>query len=233
MRYRIGVAVTFLLASAFALQGQVNMYKIQLNPSGAMVSLEEPKLENKKYVFRAWPDGGQTHLKQGLVRNITQLTGGRRDTIYQIELVPLGTITARDIPTLKGNIYLFHGWRDGNLMSLRQADMRTVTVLTGDEAFWVEQGLMGETKVSSLSMQGMNKVVEIGTPSSQASSTQAGARNLNTLATNGYSRISGAPAGNEGQPGVSNAWGPANATVNSPGGFPRMPAATDGHEPPH
>jgi hypothetical protein len=237
MKYRIGVAVVILLASAFALRGQVNMYRIQLNPSGHMVSLDQPNRIDGKYVFHAWPDGAATSLKQSDVRNITQLTGPAHDTIYQIELVPSGTITARDNPTLRGSTYTFHTWQLGTLMSLRVTDVSRISPMTGDRAFWIEQGLEGGTKTGNLAMQGMNHVVEIGTPAETANSSQAGPRNLNSVGSRGTdnSGISGAPAGNwtyEGQPGVADAWGPANATVNSPGDVPTMPAATNGGAPP-
>ena len=233
MRYRIGMAAAVLLTVAFALRGQANMYRIELTPSGAMVSLNQPVLMGGKYVFRAWPDGAQTSLRQTLVRKITQLTGPTHETIYQIDLIPSGTFVARDNPVLKGKTYVFHTWRDGTFTSLRQTDVRKITPLTGDQAFWVEQGLMGETNIGNFAMQGTSRVIEIGSPAMQGGSSQAGPTNLSAV---GNSGISGAPAyGNwqyQGTPGTSDAWGPANATVGSPGGVPRMPAATDGREPP-
>ncbi len=237
MRNRIGVVAMALLACTFALEAQQNMYKIKLNPSGSMVSLDKPALVGGKYVFHAWPNGEQTALRQAMVLAITQLTGPTQDTIYQIELTPSGTMTARDNPTLKGNTYVFHDWRDGTLMSLRQSDVRKITPLTGDKAFWVEQGLMGEKKIGNFAMQGTNSVVEIGTPPASGGSSQAGPTNANAVGhrggTGSNSGISGAPAGNwqyEGTPGTADAWGPANATMNN--GVPTMPAATDGSAPP-
>jgi hypothetical protein len=235
MRNRIGVAAALLLACTFALQAQQSMYKIKLNPSGSMVSLDKPVLMDGKYVFRAWPNGEQTALRQAMVLTITQLTGPTQETIYQIELIPSGTMTARDNPTLKSSTYVFHDWRDGTLMSLRKSDVKKITPLTGDKAFWVEQGLMGEKKIGNLSLQGTNSVVEIGTPPSSAGGSQAGPTNANAVGRRGgisnTSGINGAPAGNwqyQGTPGTADAWGPANATVASPGDVPTMPAATDG-----
>jgi hypothetical protein len=234
MRNRIGVAAMALLACAFALQAQQNMYKIELDPSGSMVSLNKPVLMGGKYVFSAWPDGEQTSLKQALVRKITPLTGPTQ-TIYQLELIPSGTMTARDKPTLKGTTYVFHTWRDGTLMSLRQSDVRKITPLTGNKAFWVEQGIEGASSIGNLALQGTNKVVVIGTPPTPRGSSQAGPTNANAVGRHGgisnTSGINGAPVGNwqyEGTPGVADAWAPANATVSSPGGAPMMPAATDG-----
>jgi hypothetical protein len=240
MRNRIGVAAAaILLSCAFALQGQQSMFKIELDPSGAMVALDQPVLMGGKYVFHAWPDGEQTSLKQAVVRKITRLTGPTHETIYQVELLPSGAMTARDNPVLKGNTYVFHDWRDGTLMSLRKSDVKKITPLTGDKAFWIEQGLMGEKKIGNLAIQGTNSVVEIGTPPTPRGSSQAGPTNANAVGRRGgignTSGISGAPAGNwqyEGTPGVADAWAPANATVSSPGDAPTMPAATNGSPPP-
>jgi len=221
MRNRIGVAATVLFACAFAVQGQVNMFKIELVPSGTMVSMNEPVLKDGTYVFSSWPDRTLTTLKSMRVRKITRLTGAVRDTVYQVDLIPSGKVIARDNPVLTGNRYVFHTWRDRRCMSLRPADVRKITALTGDKAFWAEQEVMGESQISSLAMQGTANVVEIGTPATQAGSSQAGPSNLNALGSN-----SGENASSnwyyEGTPGVSDAWAPANATVNSPGDVPRM-----------
>ena len=148
------------------------------------------------------------------------------ETVYQIELLPSGTMLAKDSPALmSNNTYVFHKWQDGTLMSLRKTDVKTINTLTGDQAFWATQQLDGASKIDNLAMQGASKVVVIGTPP-VVDSSQAGASNL--------SSINGAPAGNwsyQGQPGVSDAWGPANATMNN--GVPTMPAATNGGAPPN
>ncbi len=231
MRNRIVVAAA-LLACAFAIQAQQTMYKIKLNPSGSMVSLDKPVLLNGKYVFHAWPHGEQTALRQALVLNIAPLTGPQKP-IYQVDLTPSGKVYAKDNPTLKGNTYVFHAFRDGTLMSLRQSDVKKVTMLTGDDAFWVEQGIDGESSIGNLAIEGTSRVVEIGTPPA-VNSAQAGRSNLSSVSGSG-SGINGAPAGNwqyQGTPGTADAWGPANATVASPGDVPTMPAATNGSSAP-
>jgi hypothetical protein len=236
MRNRIGIAA-IVLACAFSLQAQQNMFRIELVPSGSMVALNQPVLQGGVYTFKAWPDGAPTNLRQALVKRVTPLTGPQ-ETIYQIDLVPTGTVTARDNPVLKGNSYVFHTWRDGTLMSLRTTDIKRITALTGDKAFWAEQRINGERNISgNLAMQGTSSVVVIGTPPTPPGSSQAGATNMSDWNGPGSSGISGAPVyGNwqyEGTPGVSDAYAPANATVRSEGDVPRMPAATEGREPPH
>ena len=128
---------------------------------------------------------------------------------------------------------MFHSWNGANLMSLRQSDVKKITALTGDDAFWAAQHAEGESSIAgNLALEGTSRVVEIGTPPAQ-STAQAGRSSLNSVGQ-GPSGISGAPAyGNweyQGTPGVSDAWSPANATMNN--GVPTMPAATDGGSPP-
>jgi hypothetical protein len=205
------------------------MFKIELVPSGIMVSMNEPVLKDGTYAFSSWPDRTLTTLKQMRVRRITRLTGRVHDTVYQVELIPSGKVIARDNPVLTGNRYVFHTWRDGKCMSLRPADVRKITALTGDKAFWAEQGVMGASQIGNFAMPGGGKFVEIGSPATPGGSSQAGPSNLNA--------VGGTPNyGNwqyEGAPGVSDAWAPANATVRSPGDVPRMSAATDGSSAPH
>ncbi|HTR04743.1 MAG TPA: hypothetical protein VMN82_16265 [Thermoanaerobaculia bacterium] len=228
MRFRAGIAATLLVAVACVCQAQTGprMYRIHLNPSGTMVSLDQPVLMNGKYVFHAWPDGEQTALRQALVSKIDPLTGPTQGTVYQLDLNPSGTLLARDVPTLKGSAYVFHAWRGAELMSLRQSDVRKITPLTGDAAFWAIERANGEKSIGgTLSMQGTSSVVAIGTPPGQNTS-QAG--------RSGLSSVSGAPSnGNwtyQGTPGVSDAWSPANATMSN--GVPTMPGATNGTAPP-
>ncbi len=234
MKNRIGLAAAFLLACASLVQGQQNLFKIELVPSGAMVSLNEPALTGGTYVFNAWPDGGSTKLPQTRVKKITRLTGAAASTIYEIALLPSGAMTAKDKPTLKNGMYVFHEWLSGDLMSLQQKDVRTITPMSGDKAFWIEQGLQGLSKNANLAMEGSEHLVVIGTPPTGGNSSQAGRSNLNAVGgKNGTTGINGAPVGNwqyQGTPGVSDAYAPANANLNN--GVPTMPGATNGTAPP-
>lgn len=237
MRNRIGVAATVLLACAFALRGQENMFRIDLVPSGAMVSLNQPILKGGKYVFRSWPEGAITSLKQARVRKITRLTGPTDDLLYQVDLIPSGTVTARDNPTPKGNIYVFHTWREGTYISVRQANVRKITPVTGDQAFRIEQGLQGTVQIANLPMQGTNRVLEIGTPPTQGRSSQAGPNSLSSvgarsgsgLGTGFYSSVvpgetqAYGNSANDYQVGSTYAYAPANAVQSSPGAPPEAP----------
>jgi len=236
MRNRIVAAAALLFVCALALPAQQNMYKLELQAKGTSataISLDQPNLIAGRYVFHAWPDGAFTSIPQAAVVKLTRLTGKNNDTIYKIELNPTGTLIARDAPVLKGATYVFHNRLGGNLMSVRESDVRQITMLSGDEAFWVIQGLEGESSIDNLALRGTNRIVEIGTPSARNNTAQAGPGNLSDMNA-GPAGISGAnPYGNwtyQGTPGVSDAWSPANATMR--GGVPTMPAATNGMNPP-
>jgi hypothetical protein len=225
IRTLLGV-VLFVSAVSLQAQQKPSLYKIDLVPSGSMVALGAPVVVGQNYAFSAWPDAGFTQIPQARVKRITQLAGWAAETVYRIDLLPSGTVIAKDNPTLKGNTWVFHAFRGGSLTSLRKSDVRGIRPITGDEAFWIEQQMAGEVTIGGpLAMEGGGQVVVVGTPP-QAPSAQAGPQNL--------SQINGAPTyGNwqyQGTPGTSDAYGPANANMS--GGVPTMPAATNGGAPP-
>jgi hypothetical protein len=235
MSSRLAVCAV-LFACAFALEGQQNMFKLELAGKGTTataVSLDEPKLVGDFYVFQAWPDGASVKIPKASVKKMTRLTGKSTETVYQIDLNPSGLALARDLPMLKNGLFVFHTWRAGTLTSVRKADVRRITPLTGEQAFWAEQRQNGEANIGgNFAMEGTNKVISLGTP--PGGSSQAGPGNASDLGRGAASSgISGAPQGNwlyQGTPGVSDAYAPANATMS--GGVPTMPAATDGSAPP-
>ena len=231
MRNRF-VLCAAVFASALSLEGQQNMFRIELVPTGRMVSLNEPTLVNGSYLFRAWPDGETTRLPQNVVRKITRITGKYEDTtVYQVMFYGGGFALARDIPLAKNGMFVFHTWRSGTLTSVRKSEVEKIGTLTGDQAFWVEQGQMGEALIGNLAMEGSAQVISIGTPPGGGS--QAGRNSASSLNQGAPQGISGAPQGNwlyQGTPGVSDAYSPANATMSN--GVPTMPAATNGGSPP-
>jgi hypothetical protein len=225
MRSRsLAVGVLFACALTLRAQEKPSLYKIE-GVSATMVALGAPVIVGTNYAFAAWPDGAYTQIPQARVKRITQLAGWAAETAYRIDLVPSGTVIAKDNPTLKGNTWVFHRYRGGNLTSLRKSDVKGIRPVTGDEAFWIEQQMLGEVNINGpLAMEGASQVVVVGTPP-QGPSSQAGPQSL--------SQVNGAPVGNwqyQGTPGTSDAYGPANATMS--GGVPTMPAATSGTAPP-
>jgi len=145
------------------------------------------------------------------------------EVVYRIDLVPTGRMLARDNPTLNGTTYTFHAFKGGSLMSVRQADVKSVTRLAGLDAFKVHlQEVGGIKQTANLPMQGGGSVEVIGgaPPSSGQGSAGQG------LAGQGAPTTADIPPGNwiyQGVPGVTDAWAPASATVAAPGDVPRAP----------
>ena len=185
------------------------IYQIDLDPSGTAFALGKPVLEGDAYVFKAWPDRAVVHLKQSKVKKITQRTKDiEHEVVYQIDLVPSGRKIAREEPKLKGTTYTFHTWRDGTLMSLRQADVLKVTRVTGVPAFKIQQEERGASLNADLPMQGGGTVTILNTPAEAAPAPAPDP----------------APAGNwtyQGQPGVTDGYAPPSAVVASPGDVPK------------
>jgi hypothetical protein len=128
--------------------------------------------------------------------------------VYQIDLAPSGRKIAREEPTLKGTTYTFRTWREGTLMSLRQADVLKVTKVTGVAAFKIQQEERGASLNADLPMQGGGTVTILNAP---AEAPPAPAPDP-------------APAGNwtyQGQPGVTDGYAPPSAVVASPGDVPK------------
>ena len=233
MRYPAAVTLTALLFSAGGLaqqpgaatpvgtpttakaEGLLEIYQIDLDPSGTAFALGKPVLEGDAYVLTAWPDKAVVHLAKSKVKKITLRTKSLDEyVVYQIDLAPTGRMIARENPTLKGTTYTFHTWRDGKLMSLRQADVKAVTKVTGVPAFKIQQEERGASLNGNLPMQGGGNVTVIGTPADAAPAAPAP-----TPAAGNWSY--------QGQPGVSDAYGPPSAAVASPGDVPKAAPAAD------
>ena len=55
---------------------------------------------------------------------------GAQQALYQIDLVDSGKIVSRDLPTLKGTVYLFHQYPTGTLISVRKSTVKQITKLS-------------------------------------------------------------------------------------------------------
>ena len=133
----------------------LEIYQIDLDPSGTAFALGKPVLEGDAYVFKAWPERTRRPPGASKVKKITQRTKNiDQEVVYQIDLVPSGRLIARENPKLKGTTYIFHTWRDGTLMSMRQADVKKVTKVTGLPAFQIQQEERGASLNADLPMQG-------------------------------------------------------------------------------
>ena len=113
-------------------QQLIEIWRIDLDPTGAAFALGKPKLEGDVYVYRAWPEKEMVRLPKARVKAMTQRTKDlNKETVYVIDLLPTGRLLTREKPKLKTGSYQFHEYKNGALMSLRQADVKKVTLLTG------------------------------------------------------------------------------------------------------
>jgi hypothetical protein len=198
-------------------QGQpplLEIYQIDLDPSGTAFALSKPKQEGDVYVFTAWPEGDMVRLPQAKVKKITQRTKDlNKETVYRIDLVPSGRMIARAEPKVQGGTYVFYRWKDGAFMSLRRSDVKKVARLTALPAFRAQQEELGAALIGNLPMQGGGTVRVI--PAAQPA-PGASAGPSQTPAPGNWIY--------QGVPGVTDAYAPANATVASPGDVPKAPA---------
>jgi hypothetical protein len=190
-----------------AQQPLLEIYQIDLNPSGTGFALSKPVLEGDVYVFKVWPEGDIVRLPKTRVKGITQRTKDlNKEVVYLIELNPTGRQIARENPVRKGKSYVFHTWRDGTLMTLRGADVKKVTRVTGIPAFRIQQEERGAALIGHLPMEGGNARVVNQDPASPAPAPAEG---------------SGTNWSYDGAPGVTDAYAPPSAKVDRPGDVPK------------
>ena len=189
----------------------LEIYQIDLNPSGTGFALTRPVLEGDVYVFKVWPDRSIVRLPRSKVKTMTRRTKDvNGEVLYQIDLVPSGQMYARENPTEKETTYVFHTWREGKLLSVRKTDVRKITRVTGIEAFKIHLQQLGAKAIGNLAMEGGGSVrVLPGGPPAQGSAAEGSTRPGNWI----Y----------DGVPGVTEAWAPPSAVVNSPGDVPKLP----------
>ena len=105
---------------------------------------------------------------------------------------------------VSGTTYTFHAWRNGTLMSARQADVKKVTRLSGLEALKTYLDLFGAKPIGNLAMQGS---ATGPAPAAAQGSAAAPGQPTNWLYM--------------GVPGVSDAWAPPPSVVSAPGDVPK------------
>ncbi len=187
----------------------LEVYQIDLVPTGSGFALTKPVLEGDVYVFKVWPDRATVRLPKSKVKNMVRRTKDVNDQVaYQIDLVPSGQIFARDNPTLKGTTYEFHRWRGGALMSVRKSDVQKITRVAGLDAFRLYLQLFGAKPIDNLPMEG-------GTATMAPAAPPPGSEGV----------VPGQPTNwlYFGVPGVTDAWAPPPAVVSSPGDVPKAP----------
>jgi len=211
-----------VLQKPMAMQSEepLDIWQIDLNPSGTGFALTTPKDEGDAYVFKVWPDRAVVRLPKSRVKKMVRRTKDvNSEAIYQIDLIPSGVRYSREQPTLKGGTYLFHAYHGGTLMSLRQEDVKQVTRVSGMDAFKIHLQQYGAKANADLPMQGGGSVTVIGGPSGGGQGAPPAEPGSDAAAQN-------PPPGNwiyQGVPGVTDAWAPPSATVAYPGDVPKMP----------
>jgi hypothetical protein len=187
--------------------GLFELYQVDLVPTGTGFAVTKPVLQGDVWVFQVWPDRSIVRLAQSKVKKITPRTKQLQSEVaYRIDLAPSGEIFSRDNPALKGRTYTFHRWRGGDLMSLRQTDVKKITRLTPAEIFQAHLQYFGPKPIGNLPMEG-GTVVMPAEPAAPAEGATGAAENWIYYGT----------------PGVDDAWAPGSAVVASPGDVPKAP----------
>ena len=185
----------------------LELYQVDLVPTGTGFAVTKPVLQGDVWVFQVWPDRSTVRLAQSKVKKITPRTKDLQNEVaYRIDLAPSGEMFSRDNPVLKGTTYTFHRWQGGNLMSLRQADVKKITRLTPSEIFQAHLKYFGPKEIRNLPMEGGTAVMP-----AQPAPVEGASSN---------------PPDNwvyYGTPGADDAWAPGNAVVASPGDVPKAP----------
>src|SRR5262249_1444791 len=190
-----------------------DIWQIDLNPSGSGFSLTTPVLEGDVYVFKVWPEGDIVRLPKSRVKNMVRRSRDiNKEFIYQIDLLPTGQMYARDEPKLKGSTYTFHAFRGGSLVSARQADVKSVTKVTGMDAFKIHPRQAGNKDAATPPMQGRTVVGDLSGGQTSPASPSGAAQSMQPTNCIYY-----------GVPGVTEAWAPPSASVAYPGDVPKLP----------
>ena len=105
----------------------IQIYQIDLDPSGRQFAFGKPTLQNEQWVFIQWPDHTVARVPRAQVKTITLWSKDlSKEVIYRIHLLPTGQVIAKDAPVLKNGTFVFHTWVGGKIQSVRQADVRGI-----------------------------------------------------------------------------------------------------------
>jgi hypothetical protein len=190
----------------------LEIWQIDLNPSGTGFALTRPVLEGDVYVFKVWPDRSTVRLPRAKVKNMTRRTQDiNGEVLYQIDLVPTGQMYSRENPTRKETTYVFHTWRENSLMSVRHADVKKITRVAGLEAFKIHLQQLGAKAIDNVPMEGGGTVRVI--PAEPAAAAEEGSAAPGSVRPGNWIY--------DGVPGVTSAWAPPSAVVSSPGDVPK------------
>jgi hypothetical protein len=189
----------------------LDIWQIDLVPTGTGFALTTPVLQGDVYVFKVWPDRETVRLPKSRVKKMVRRTKDiNEEVLWQIDLLPTGQMFSRDEPVQKGTTYEFHRWIGGTLMSLRQADVKKVTRVAGLDAFKLHLQMLGAKAIGNLPMEGGGSVTIVG--GGEHASQGAPPPGQNQTPSNWVYY---------GTPGVTEAWAPPASVIASPGDVPR------------
>ena len=233
MRHRIAL-VAVLLFVAGSLQGQQPapqsapqptpipeapnvVYRVDLEPTGYGFAMGKPVQEGNFWVMTTLPDRTVSRVPVARVKKISRWSNDlNQESIWQIELVPTGVMLSREEPVKKGALYTAKAYKGGSLVSLREADVKKITHLTGMDAFRAQRVAEGSVLITT------------GPPPGPGGGTVRYAPGSGPAPAPGSAPAQSAPGGESnwvyyGVPGESDAYAPGNAVVDAPGGTPMMP----------
>jgi len=190
------------------------VYQVDLEPTGTGFAMGKPVREGDFWVMTTLPDRTVTRVPVARVKKISRWSIDlNQESIWQIDLLPDAVMLSHEEPVKKGALYMVKAFKGGSLTSLREADVKKITHLTGVEAFKAKQKALGAVLITSGPPPGPGggKVHVIGgSPNSPAPAQD--------------------PSGGDsswvyyGVPGASDAYAPGGGTLDS-GGTPMMPTA--------
>lgn len=222
MRYNVALLAGLLLCAPFvgaqqpappatpAPEPPIVVYRIDLNPTGTGFSMNEPKLEGDVYVFYSLPERTLSRLPKERVKKISRRSSDlSREVLWQVDLVPSGRVLAKEEPVKKGAGYVLKEFKQGTVMSVREADVRKITRLQGLDAFRAELEETGSALLSGELPPGAGTGKVTGASKDPAPVRAPGAKE---------------GPGNwtyQGQPGVTDAYAPPSAVQERPGDVPK------------
>lgn len=232
MRYRVALlAVVLVLSAAAHAQPPVTpapapqpaapqpaspeapytVHQIDLEPAGTAFSLDKPRIEGDYWVFTSIPDRQLTRVKKERVKKITLRSHDlSKEVAWQVELLPTGSILAKDEPKEKSGGYTLTTWKTGTLMSVRKTEVKSVTKLVGLDAFKAQQKELGTFVLEGEIPENAGQARVHGVAPAPGGAPASGA--------------AGQGQGNwtyQGKPGVTDAYAPPNAVQSRPGDVPK------------
>ncbi len=103
----------------------VEIWGLDLIPSGSAFAMNKPECSRVMSTSSGSGRREMLHLPKARVRGCPAGTKElNKFGVYQIELLPSGRILAREGPELKEKSYVFHTWKEGKLLTLRQTDVK-------------------------------------------------------------------------------------------------------------